>query len=130
MKTIVLVSSVFLALAFATSAKEVPPGSAPADQPALYTSVRQVLIKSGYQPLSLKHGDDDYFCGSDDLCRTYPEVLSCAVAGAPACRMAFFNSAERKYLLVLTNSDRTPAMMAIARMDATDYDIADIKQRQ
>lgn len=76
------------------------------------------------------HGEDDYFCGSDDLCRTYPEVLSCVVAGAPACRMAFFNATERKYILVLTNSDQASAMMVIARMDATGYDVADIKQRQ
>jgi hypothetical protein len=118
------------ALAFAASAKGATQGDGPADQLVPYATARQALIKTGYHPLVLRHGDDDYFCGEDDLCRTYPEVLSCAVAGAPACRMAFFNSVERKYLLVLTNSDRTSGMMAVARMDVTNFDIADIKQRQ
>ena len=41
----------------------------------------------------------------------HPEVLSCAMAGAPACRMAFFNRAKGKYMLVITNSDHLPMMV-------------------
>jgi hypothetical protein len=119
MKTGALAATAFLALALADSAKGVTQGDAPADQLVPYATVRQALIKTGYHPLTLKHGADDYFCSGDDLCRTYPEVLSCVVAGAPACRMVFFSSVERKYLLVLTNSDRISAMMTLAKMDAS-----------
>ena len=102
-------------------------GAAMGGQP--YSAMRARMIKDGFQPLVLKHGGDDYFCTGDVLCRTYPEVLSCVMAGAPACRMAFFNSAKNKYLLVITNSDHLP-MMATTTMDASDYDIADIRARQ
>lgn len=43
--------------------------------------------------------------------------------------MAFFNQAKAKYALVVINSDRLP-LMVTTLMDASGYDIADIRARQ
>jgi hypothetical protein len=121
-----------LALLLQAAAADIPDAKGAADahaEPLHYEILRAKMVASGFKPLVLKHDANDYFCIGDDLCRTYPEVLSCVMAGAPACRMAFFDPAKRNYVLVITNSDHLP-LMVTGMIDATSYDVADIRAKQ
>lgn len=117
-------------LRFLIAAAAIWPQPMLADSPPQpYETVRAALIAADYKPLVLKHTTDDYFCVGDGLCQTYPEVLSCVATGRPACRMAFFRPRDRKYRLVITNGDAAPLSVRLT-MDASAYDIADIRARQ
>ena len=132
-RSVALAALAGLALCLRMASADTPDGHgngvATGDQSPAYVAVRAKMVASGFKPLVLKHDANDYFCAGDDLCRTYPEVLSCVMAGAPACRMALFNQASGRYMLVITNSDHLP-MMVTTMMDASSYDIADIRARQ
>jgi hypothetical protein len=93
-----------------------------------YDVARSLLIRSGFEPIKLKHDESvDLFCG-DDFCKLNPEVLNCAGTGLNPCMFVYLSKNKKGYFIVDTHGE---ARLTVTGTHwARDYEVKDIQQRK
>jgi hypothetical protein len=111
-----LVGLLALILALPAAAREPLPRIAK-DTP--YPTARRRLVEQTFTPVRIIDHGDRAVCDRDaDLCRTFPEVVECAGAGASFCMWLFRNRADGRYWIVVTRGDPgTPHDLSRLRYD-------------
>jgi hypothetical protein len=67
-----------------------------------YGSVREILIKQGFNPLRFPKEEQQRRCwGRTEICETYPETSGCAGAGRGQCQFVF-RGAQGTFVVITT----------------------------
>ena len=117
-------SPAVLALGFFCSS-----GAAAETQKPSYDALRAKLIREGYRPLKIAHGDQDYFC-FQGFCEAYPEAVSCTAAGLPYCSMGFLRPSGRGYIIVDTLGAGIHKLDVIRRRSPDKYELCPMREQR
>jgi hypothetical protein len=80
-----------------------------------YDAVRTRLVRAGYQLVRFQRGLHFEPCPDDPAsCARYPEVINCSGTGMAYCQFAFFNPAQRRYVVVTTHGEERRLVDSIA----------------